>query len=167
MKTFILKRFFALIWLLFGITFLVFILMQLAPGDFLTPIKAQRDIQPELIRELEQSFGLNQPWYEQYIRWITNVLRLDFGYSWTYKVPVFEIIAQRAVATLILSVCSLIFAWTFAIILGVLAAVYKDSIFDRLFKAMDIQNVADAETAAEALNARLWGAIREITRSAA
>ncbi|MFH1067052.1 MAG: ABC transporter permease [bacterium] len=132
MKMFVLKRLFALVWLLLGITLLVFILMQLAPGDFLTPIKAQRDIRPELIEKLEQEFGLNKPWYEQYARWLTHVARLDFGYSWTYKVPVFELIAQRATATFILSLTSLIFSWVLAVVLGVLAAMYKDSWFDRL-----------------------------------
>lgn len=132
MTRFILKRLFALGWLLLGISLIVFILLQLAPGDFLTPIKAQRDIQPELIAKLEQEFGLNKPAYQQYFLWLKNVVHLDFGYSWTYKISVFELIAQRAAATLVLAVTSLTFAWVIGIVLGVLAAVYKDSWFDRL-----------------------------------
>lgn len=131
MSTFLLKRLLALLWLLLGVSLLTFILMELAPGDFLTPIKAQRDISPEMIEQLEQKFGLNQPAYERYFIWLWNMACGDFGYSWTYKIPVSELITQRAVATIVLSLCSLTFSWTVAILLGVLAAMYKDSLFDR------------------------------------
>ncbi|MFZ5807115.1 MAG: ABC transporter permease [Verrucomicrobiota bacterium] len=133
LKTYILKRLLALVGLLLGITLLVFVLLQLAPGDFLTPIKAQRDIQPELIEKLEKEFGLHLPWYQQYFLWLKNIIfDFNFGYSWTYKVPVFELIAQRAMATFVLALCSLAFAWTLGIVLGILAAVYQDSWWDRL-----------------------------------
>jgi peptide/nickel transport system permease protein len=132
MIRYILKRLANLVWLLLGVTLLVFLLLQAAPGDFLTPIQAQRDIPPEFIEKLRQDFGLDQPWYVQYVRWLGNVLQLNFGDSWTYKVPVFELVMQRSAATIILSLTSLVFAWGIAIPLGVLAAVYKDSWFDRL-----------------------------------
>lgn len=132
MKQYLLKRLFALVWLLLGVTLIVFVLLQLAPGDFLTPIKAQRDISTELIARLEHDFGLDLPWYKQYLLWLKHIACLDFGYSWTYKVPVFELIWHRAGATLLLSVCSLIVAWTISVVLGVLAAMYKDSWFDKL-----------------------------------
>ena len=61
MISFIIRRFFTLIPLLFGITMLVFILMSLAPGDFLTPVRAQRDVPPELICAIEVEFGLDKP----------------------------------------------------------------------------------------------------------
>ena len=89
MTAFIFRRLAALIPMLLAVTLLVFALMSLAPGDFLTPVKAQRDINPTLIAELQKSFGLDRPWYEQYLRWLGNVLRLDFGYSWTYhRLPI-------------------------------------------------------------------------------
>ena len=115
MTAFILRRLGTLVPMLLAVTLLVFALMSLAPGDFLTPVKAQRDINPALIAELQKSFGLDRPWYEQYLRWLGNILRLDFGYSWTYKVPVAELIAQRAPATILLSLCSLALAWGLAI----------------------------------------------------
>ncbi len=117
--------------MLLGISLLVFFLMNLAPGDFLTPIKAQRDISPEYIASLEKEFGLNEPWYWQYALWLKHVAACDFGYSWSYKIPVTELLAQRAPATLLLSLCSLVFSWLIAIPLGVVAAIYKGSIFDR------------------------------------
>jgi peptide/nickel transport system permease protein len=132
MTAFILRRLLTLIPLLLGITMLVFILMSLAPGDFLTPVKAQRDVPAELIQAIETEFGLDQPWYVQYYKWLGNVLQGNLGHSWAYKLPVSDLIGQRIWATFLLSVSAFVFSWAIAIPLGVLAAVYKDSIFDRV-----------------------------------
>jgi len=132
MIAFIFRRFLTLIPLLLGITMLVFILMSLAPGDFLTPVKAQRDVPAELIQAIETEFGLDQPWYVQYYKWLGNVLQGNLGHSWAYKLPVSDLIGQRIWATFLLSFCAFVFSWAIAIPLGVLAAVYKDSIFDRI-----------------------------------
>jgi peptide/nickel transport system permease protein len=132
MIAFIIRRFFTLIPLLFGITLLVFLLMALAPGDFLTPIKMQRDVPAELIADLERQFGLDRPWYLQYFYWLREVVQINFGYSWAFKVPVVDLLGQRLFATFLLSLTSVLFSWCIAIPLGVLAAIYKDSIFDRV-----------------------------------
>ena len=95
MISFILRRLLTLIPLLLGITMLAFILMSLAPGDFLTPVKAQRDVSVELIQAIESEFGLDQPWYIQYYKWLGNVLQGNLGHSWAYKLPVSELIGQR------------------------------------------------------------------------
>lgn len=136
MIAFILRRLLTLIPLLLGITMLVFILMSLAPGDFLTPVKAQRDVPAELIRAIEVEFGLDQPWYVQYYKWLGNVLQGNLGHSWAYKMPVEDLIGQRIWATFLLSFCAFTFSWAIAIPLGVLAAVYKDSVFDRISAAL-------------------------------
>ena len=132
MIAYLTRRFIALIPLLLGITGLVFLLMSLAPGDFLTPVRAQRDVSNELIQAIEQQFGLNQPWYVQYVKWLGNVVTGNLGHSWAYKMPVVDLIGQRMFATFLLSVSALVVAWGIAIPLGVLAAMYKDSIFDRI-----------------------------------
>jgi len=132
MIAFIIRRLLTLIPLLFGITMLVFILMSLAPGDFLTPVRAQRDVPAELIAAIEVEFGLDQPWYVQYVKWLGNVFEGNLGHSWAYKLPVIDLIGQRIFATFLLSLCAFVFSWAIAIPLGVLAAIYKDSIFDRI-----------------------------------
>ncbi len=144
MKTFIIKRFLALIPMLLAITLMVFLLMNLAPGDFLTPIRAQPDIDDRYIEQLEEEFGLNKHPVQQYFLWLRNIFPIsysaetglsfsvNFGYSWTYRVMVSELLMQRIPATLLLSCSSLLIAWSVAIPLGVLAAIYKDSIFDRV-----------------------------------
>ena len=132
MIAFIFRRLLTLIPLLLGVTMLVFILMSLAPGDFLTPVKAQRDIPAELIQAVQSEFGLDRPWYVQYYKWLGNVLQGNLGHSWAFKLPVADLIGQRIWATFLLSLCAFVFSWSIAIPLGVLAAVYKDSIFDRI-----------------------------------
>jgi peptide/nickel transport system permease protein len=132
MIAFIFRRLLTLIPLLLAITMLVFILMSLAPGDFLTPVKAQRDVPAELIQAIETEFGLDRPWYVQYYKWLGNVLQGNLGHSWAYKLPVSDLIGQRLWATFLLSLSAFVFSWIIAIPLGVLAAVYKDSIFDRV-----------------------------------
>lgn len=143
MLVFIARRLLALIPLLLAVALLVFLLMYLAPGDFLSAARADREIPTEYIEQMEREFGLDKPWYVQYGLWLKNITPLrwtddglevgsDFGYSWTYKVPVTDLLATRIPATLLLAVTSLLLAWGIAIPLGVLAAIYKDSLFDRI-----------------------------------
>lgn len=132
MTTFLLRRLLTLIPLLLGISLLVFLLMHLAPGDFLDQMRASPDADAETIALLEAQFGLDRPWYAQYWLWLTQALTLNFGESLAYKIPVFDLIGQRVAATMLLSFTSIAFAWCIAIPLGVLAAIYKDSIFDRI-----------------------------------
>ncbi|QSR87542.1 ABC transporter permease [Candidatus Methylacidiphilum infernorum] len=132
MVLFIIRRLLALIPLLLGVTFMVFFLMSLTQTNYLTPLKAERDISPEMIAALEKQFGLDKPWYERYLLWLMNVIHGDFGYSWTYKMSVIELLLQRVQATLLLNISSLVLAWCIAIPVGVLAAIYKDSFIDRL-----------------------------------
>ncbi len=132
MIAFILRRLLALIPLLLAVTLLVFVLMSLAPGDYLSALKMQRDIPPEFIEKIRHEFGLDQPWYTQYFLWLKNILSGNLGESWTYKVPVSELLGQRLLATFLLSLCATVFAWVIAVPLGVLAALKKDSFFDRL-----------------------------------
>jgi peptide/nickel transport system permease protein len=133
MISFILRRLLTLVPMLLGIALLVFLLMYLAPGDFLTQLRSDREISPEFIAQLEQQYGLDRPWYVQFGIWLEKIfLEGDLGYSWAYKVPVTDLMGQRIGASLTLALTSLVFAWSIAIPLGVLAAIYKDSLFDRL-----------------------------------
>jgi ABC-type microcin C transport system permease subunit YejB len=121
MVNFIIRRLFTLIPMLLGITLLVFLLMFLAPGDFLSSARANRDISRELIQQMEQEYGLDKAWYVQYGLWLENISPVhwdsekpgwdklefgapNFGYSWAYKVPVTQLLAQRIPASLVLAV---------------------------------------------------------------
>lgn len=136
MKDVILKRLITLPFLLLGISLMVFVLMSFTPGSFLDNLKLQRDITPELIEAQKQQFGLDKPWWQQYFIWLKNVICFNWGESYKYRLPVTQLIAMHLPATFILSLCSTLFALTLAIPLGVLAAVYKDSIFDLISAAL-------------------------------
>ncbi len=136
----IVRRLATAIPLVLALTFLVFLLLRLTPGDFLTAARADPEIPAEYIAEVEARFGLDQPWTTQYLRWLANIspVRMastpdggsrwvfgpDFGYSWTYKLPVSELLATRVPATLGLAVAALLASWLLAIPLGLLAARY-------------------------------------------
>ncbi|HLS27072.1 MAG TPA: ABC transporter permease [Opitutales bacterium] len=132
MTGFIIRRLLSAIPLLFAVSVLAFVLISIAPGDILDVVRAQQDVPPDYIEELEREFGLDKPWYFQYGFWLKNALQGNLGHSWTYKIPVVDLLMQRVPATILLSLTSLLFAWSIAIPLGVLAAIYKDSIFDRI-----------------------------------
>lgn len=132
MLAFLLRRLLSAIPLLFGISVLVFMLLAVAPGDFLDVARSQPDIPKEYIQQMKERFALGEPWYVRYVNWLGNALQGDLGRSWIYKIPVTDLLWQRIPATLLLSALSILFALSVSIPLGVLAAVYKDSIFDRV-----------------------------------
>ena len=131
MLSYLFKRLLSLIPLVLGVTFLVFALMSATPGDFLTAVKANRDVSQERIAAMEEEFGLNDPFYVQYGAWLGNVVRGNLGYSWTYKMDVAAVIGQRFVNTLILAVATALFAWGVAVPLGVFTAMKKGTSTDR------------------------------------
>lgn len=138
MFQFVVKRLFTLIPLLLAVTFIASILMYVSPGDVLTKMRANPEIPPETIAALEADYSLvdehGEPtkWFVRYGAWLKQLLKGNLGNSLTYQIPVTELIGQRIVATFLLSLTSVLFAWAIAVPLGVMAAIKKDSIFDRL-----------------------------------
>src|SRR5207247_8505473 len=95
MRTYILKRVLQTIPLLFGISALTFILLQLAPGDFLNTMAENPAISPETIDAMRRRFGLDQAWYIQYALYLKNLLlHFDFGESFSRHQPVFVVIRE-------------------------------------------------------------------------
>jgi peptide/nickel transport system permease protein len=131
MARYVFKRLFIFIPMLLGITLLTFVFIQMAPGDFLDPLRMNPQISPETIKLYEQKFNLDKPLSVQYAFWLKNLLRGDFGYSFTYKAPVTKVIASRLANTFILSLSSLIFTWIFVIPLGVVCALNKNKFIDK------------------------------------
>ncbi|MGH7725807.1 MAG: ABC transporter permease [Candidatus Eiseniibacteriota bacterium] len=132
MRTFLIRRFLTLIPLLMGVTFVAFLLIYLAPGDFLSQMAENPTISAETIEAMREKFGLDQPWYVQYGLWLKNVfLHLDFGESFAFRQPVFDIIVPRMGNTLILAFAAAIVAWGLAIPLGIISAVRQYSWVDK------------------------------------
>jgi peptide/nickel transport system permease protein len=117
---------------LLGISLFTFLVMQLAPGDFLTRMELDPQVSPQAIDSMRERFGLDRPWMVQYLLWLKNVfLRLDFGESFSRHRPVFEVLAPAAANSLVLAVTAAILTWALAIPLGILAAVKQHTWVDR------------------------------------
>ncbi len=101
---------------------IAFWLIQLAPGDVYTEYALNPDIRAEDLERFRANFGLDQPWYVQFGRYLWNAAQGDFGFSQTFKAPVFVLVSQRAANTLLLSVVALLLAWGFSVPAGIIAA---------------------------------------------
>ena len=132
MIRFILKRLLAMIPLLIGISFLCFAILQISPGDYVQSLTSGDQFSEELRHKITAEFGLDKPWPLQYLLWLGNALRLNFGVSLATRQPVAGMLWERLGNTLILSISSLIVAWGLAIPLGILSAVKRNSWIDRL-----------------------------------
>jgi peptide/nickel transport system permease protein len=104
------------------VTFLVYGLIRLMPGDpllvMLENANPDHPIRPEEIERMREIFGLNDPWYTAYWHWITNVLRGDLGDSLSRPARVADIIGQRIGPTLLLELASLSITYLLAIPIG-------------------------------------------------
>ncbi|OLD51553.1 MAG: ABC transporter substrate-binding protein [Armatimonadetes bacterium 13_1_40CM_3_65_7] len=119
--------------LLVGITFVSWAAIQLAPGSgdyFQSLVLQYPQISPQTIAALRARFGMDQPPWIQYLRWLWSIVHLDFGLSFAYQVPVTWLIGSRALNTLLLSITSMIAAWALAIPLGIYSAVHQYSAVD-------------------------------------
>ncbi len=116
----ILRRVLVMIPQILILSLLVFLMAQIMPGDPFTGLITP-DMDPATIEKLREAAGLNNPWYVQYWDWITNAIQGDFGKSYTYKIPVAELIGQRVGNTIWLSIVSLIFTYLIALPLGMYA----------------------------------------------
>jgi peptide/nickel transport system permease protein len=117
--------------LLFGVTFLLFVIGQLTPGDPVLIMLGERAPQEEIVR-LRDALGLDQPWYVQYLQFVGNALRGDLGISYRSKLPVTSEVLSRMPATAELAGCALLFAVSLGLTMGVISAVKRNSWLDRL-----------------------------------
>lgn len=131
MGRYLVKRLLNLIPVLLGITLLVFALLHFIPGDPAIAILGDRAT-PEQVEALRERLGLNQPLPLQYLKFLWNLLRLDFGNSIISGTAIAEEIKIRWTATFELSVVAMMLAIAIGIPAGVLAAVRKNSLADNL-----------------------------------
>lgn len=113
------------------LSILVFILAQAMPGDALTGL-IDPNIDPATIEAMRERLGLNNPWYVQYVDWVKGVLQGDFGQSFRFKMPVSELIGERMINTLWLSLATLILTYLIAIPLGIISGRFNDTWLDRV-----------------------------------
>ncbi|MCI0487261.1 MAG: ABC transporter permease [Blastocatellia bacterium] len=133
MRTFLIRRLLAAIPLLIAVTFITNAMLVLSPGNYLDTIKLNPNISPDYIAHLERLYHLDSDnVFERYWYWFWPALRGDFGYSFLYNQPVWEMIGERVANTLLLTGSALLFSWGLAIPLGVMAGVYRNRWIDKL-----------------------------------
>ena len=142
MLGYILRRVLMMIPTLFVISIISFVIIQLPPGDFLTTYAAQLSemgdsIDAEALEALEERYGLGQPVYVQYYKWMSGIfLRGDWGQSMEWHKPVKELIWDRLGLTVALSLISLLISWFVAIPVGVFSATHQYSIPDYIMSVL-------------------------------
>lgn len=132
MGQYIIRRSLLAIPTLLIISFIVFIVLVLAPGDPLAQFALNPAI-PESTRVLiRHQLGLDQPWYVQYYKWLTGMLQGNFSFSFATKAPVIDLLRQRLPQTLQVVGSAYLIAIFLAIPIGILSAVKQYSIFDQI-----------------------------------
>lgn len=129
MLKFILKRLLLLIPILSGVVFLIMFIMDFTPGDPATLLLGI-NATPEAVEKLNDELGFNDPLLVQYIKYVFNAIRGDFGTSWQTGRPVFEEILKRFPVTFKLAVFSIILTAVVGIPLGIISAIKKYSFAD-------------------------------------
>jgi len=133
MIAYLTKRILLLIPLMLGITLITFAVVHLAPGE---PVEMQTSMNPKVTAEarerLKKFYGLDKPLHVQYAVWVKKLAMLDFGRSFAPdNRPVIDKIRERIPITLSLNIISLIIEFGLAIPIGILAAIRRDTLFDK------------------------------------
>src|SRR5689334_14051241 len=147
MLTFVVRRVLLAVLTIWVISALSFVIIQLPPGDFVTTYIAQLSAsgssvtaaEADALREL---YGLNQPIYVQYSKWIGRALAGDFGVSMEWNRPVTEVIGDRLWLTMLVSFGALMVTWGLALPIGIYSAVRQYSIGDYLFTLVGFVGLA-------------------------
>ena len=127
------KRIVGTVGALIGVSFVVFMLLHLVPGDVVTAILGPAAT-PEGVAELRHHLGLDEPWYSQYFHWIARVAHGDFGFSVALSRPVSAELGEKMVNTWILAFASSLIALVVGSVVGVVAALRPGSLRDRFLR---------------------------------
>ena len=131
MRRYVARRLLLLAPVLVGVSIVVFMVLHLSPGDPAEIMLGSQATQEDLAR-LRQDLGLTEPLHIQYLRWVSHVARGDLGRSLWMRRPVLDEVLHRYKATLVLTASALFLSTLGGIVLGVLSAVRRDSLLDRL-----------------------------------
>ena len=135
---YLLKRLIYIVFVFFIISILMFFIYKMMPGDPVTMMlgDAKANMQPDQYEKLyertRESLGLNGSLIEQYIHWIGNMLTGNFGYSTQYKQQVVNVIGTPMTNTVMLNVFSMLLTFIIAVPLGIVTAVRKNTVFDKV-----------------------------------
>ena len=133
MTRYIVVRLYSMVLSLAGLTVLIFLMLRLIPGTVVEQmIGVDAVYSPAMVAQLKAFFGLDQPWYVQYGRWIGQLLQGDLGTSWRTGKPVVALILERLPVTLELTFFAVAFALVLGMAAGVVSAVRRDAVVDHV-----------------------------------
>jgi peptide/nickel transport system permease protein len=131
MGRYLVVRLYSMALTLLGLTLLIFLMLRLIPGTVVEQmIGADAVVSPDMVEQLRRFFGLDQPWYVQYGRWLGQLAQGDLGTSWRTGKPVIHLIGERLPVTLELTACAVGFAVVLGITVGILSALRRDRALD-------------------------------------
>ncbi len=147
MTRYIVNRLLLLPALMLIYSFVIFVIIQAPPGDFLTSYVATlassgSSISVEQIQALRHDYGLDQPFIIQYFRWMQNVLAGNLGLSLEYQRPNADLIGEQLVLTLALALMSFVITWAIAIPAGIYSATHQRSVLDHVMTVINYVGVA-------------------------
>ncbi|HEY0522406.1 MAG TPA: ABC transporter permease [Stellaceae bacterium] len=132
MLSYIVHRLMIMIPTLLAISLVIFIIIQLPPGDYFSSYIAELQSQGEAadmqkINFLREQYGFDKPVWEQYLYWVAGLLHGDLGYSFAYNMPVSQVVGDRLILTFVVCFCSIIFTYVVAFPIGVYSATHQYS----------------------------------------
>ena len=147
MRGYVIKRLIGMVPTLMLISVIVFVVIQLPPGDIVTStldrLQAQGvEISAEQVQTLRAQYKLDKPMVLQYLYWIGNFVTGDMGYSYLYSRPVNELVWERLGYTLLISISALLFTWAIAVPAGMFSAVRQYSVGDYVLTTVMLVGLA-------------------------
>ena len=147
MRTYITRRLLLFVPTLFGASLLIFVLMRLVPGDIAEILVYQTGsessaVQKRQIEQIRRELGLDRPVATQYLAWLAGAVRGDFGYSYSQRRPVNEILAERFPRSMELATVTLLLAALWSIPLGVVSAVRQNTWLDYVVRVLSISGLS-------------------------
>jgi len=139
MRTYLLKRVLSLVPTLIGVTILIFLMMRMIPGTVVDQLIGTEGRADEATKAAMRAFfGLDQPLYVQYWRWVSGVVVGDFGQSWRSGLPVGKMIFDRLAVTAELGLLALLISLLVGIPLGTLSAVRENTMLDHVARIVSL-----------------------------
>ena len=148
MKFYLLRRFVYMVILLFAVSAFSFFLIDLPPGDYLTSyvasLRDSRGAEVDIaeVEALKQQYGLDQPLFMRYLKWMSNMLRGDFGRSFAWNIEVSVMLSERLGITVLTALLTLIFTYAIAIPIGIYSATHQYSLGDYFFTIVGFVGLA-------------------------
>jgi peptide/nickel transport system permease protein len=132
MSRYLIRRILLAIPTLILISFVLYAILSLAPGDPLSQFAANPAVPPEVRENIRRSLGLDQPWPVRYVKWVAALAHGDWGFSFGSRIPVWDLIKLRIPATLAVVGMAYLVSLIIAVPIGILSAVKQYSIFDHI-----------------------------------